>query len=68
MRLVLSVTNFLILCVVVGITDVVDTALILRKHTLPMKLFFCLLFNELEIFDPRDKFPFSYVRDMMNPK
>lgn len=48
--------------------DVPDTALILRKHTLPMKLFSCLLFNELEIFNPRDQLPFAYVRDMMTPK
>lgn len=49
-------------------SDVPDTALILRKHTLPTKLFSCLLFNELEIFNPRDQLPFAYVRDMMSPK
>lgn len=49
-------------------SDVADTALILRKHTLPIKLFSCMLFNELEIFDPRDQLPFAYVGDMMTPK
>jgi len=68
LRLVFSLTDFLILCVVVGITDVHDIALILKKHTLPMKLFSCMLFNELEIFNPQDQLPFAYVRDMMTPK
>jgi hypothetical protein len=64
----ITVTDFFILCVIVGMTDVPDTALILRKHTLPTKLFSCLLFNELEVFNPRDQLPFAYIGDMMNPK
>ncbi|KAK4440166.1 hypothetical protein Salat_0351500 [Sesamum alatum] len=49
-------------------TDVPDSALILRKHSLASNLFSCLLFNELEAFNPRDQLPFAYVRDKMNPK
>lgn len=56
------------MCVFVGIIDVPNTTLILRKHTLPMKLFSCLLFNELAIFNPRDQLPFGYVRETMTPK
>eukprot|EP01018_Ginkgo_biloba_P016186 Gb_10234 [translate_table: standard] len=49
-------------------SDVPDTALIIRKHSLPTNLFSCLLFNELQVFNPRDQLAFAYVRDMMNPK
>ncbi|KAG8365623.1 hypothetical protein BUALT_Bualt18G0125400 [Buddleja alternifolia] len=49
-------------------TDVPDSALILRKHNAATNLFSCLLFNELEAFNPRDQLPFAYVRDKMNPK
>ncbi|KAI3456009.1 hypothetical protein Pfo_012672 [Paulownia fortunei] len=49
-------------------TDVPDSALILRKHSVATNLFSCLLFNELEAFNPRDQLPFAYVRDKMNPK
>lgn len=49
-------------------SDVPDTALILRKHSLPTNLFSCLLFNEIQVFNPRDQLAFAYVRDMMNPK
>ncbi|KAL3851488.1 hypothetical protein ACJIZ3_013370 [Penstemon smallii] len=49
-------------------TDVPDSALILRKHSVASNLFSCLLFNELEAFNPRDQLPFAYVRDKMNPK
>ncbi|CAI9782149.1 unnamed protein product [Fraxinus pennsylvanica] len=49
-------------------TDVPDTALILRKHGATTNLFSCLLFNELEAFNPRDQLGFAFVRDEMNPK
>ncbi|KAF9616026.1 hypothetical protein IFM89_027965, partial [Coptis chinensis] len=49
-------------------SDVPDTALILRKHGVGSNLFSCLLFNELEAFNPRDQLAFSFVRDHMNPK
>lgn len=49
-------------------TDVADTALILRKHGTSTNLFSCLLFNELEAFNPRDQLGFAFVRDQMNPK
>ncbi|KAL0352855.1 UNVERIFIED_CONTAM: hypothetical protein Sangu_0866800 [Sesamum angustifolium] len=49
-------------------TDVPDSALILRKHSLATNLFSCLLFNELEAFNPRDQLAFAYVRDKMSPK
>ncbi|KAG8385286.1 hypothetical protein BUALT_Bualt03G0026200 [Buddleja alternifolia] len=49
-------------------TDVPDSALILRKHSVSTNLFSCLLFNELERFNPRDQLPFAYVRDKMKPK
>lgn len=48
--------------------DVPDSALILRKHGMASNLFSCLLFNELEAFNPRDQLAFAYVRDQMNPK
>lgn len=44
-----------------------DTALILRKHNAATNLFSCLLFNELEAFNPRDQLAFAYVRDKMKP-
>lgn len=31
-------------------------------------LFSCLLFNEVEAFNPRDQLAFAFVRDIMNPK
>lgn len=49
-------------------TDVPDSALIIRKHGVASNLFSCLLFNELEAFNPRDQLAFAYVRDHMNPK
>lgn len=48
--------------------DVPDSAVILRKHGLESNLFSCLLFNELEAFNPRDQLAFAYVRDLMIPK
>ncbi|KAK8989465.1 hypothetical protein V6N11_063889 [Hibiscus sabdariffa] len=45
-----------------------DSALILRKHGLGNNLFSCLLFNELEGFNPRDQLGFAFVRDKMNPR
>ena len=48
--------------------DVPDSALILRKHDVESNLFSCLLFNELEGFNPRDQLAFAYVRDHMRPK
>lgn len=48
--------------------DVPDSALILRKHGLRSNLFSCLIFNELEAFNPRDQLAFAFVRDHMNPK
>lgn len=48
--------------------DVPDSAVIIRKHSKATNLFSCLLFNELEAFNPRDQLPFAYVRDSMNPK
>lgn len=48
--------------------DVPDSALIFRKHGLGSNLFSCLLFNELEAFNPRDQLGFALVRDQMNPK
>lgn len=50
------------------LTDVPDSAIILRKHGVASNLFSCLLFNELEAFNPRDQLPFAFVRDLMNPK
>ncbi|KAJ4703860.1 Protein of unknown function (DUF616) [Melia azedarach] len=49
-------------------SDVPNTAIILRKHGLNNNLFSCLMFNELEAFNPRDQLPFAFVRDFMNPK
>lgn len=48
--------------------DVPDSALILRRHGVGNNLFSCLMFNELEAFNPRDQLPFAFVRDHMNPK
>lgn len=48
--------------------DVPDSALILRKHGVESNLFSCLMFNELEGFNPRDQLAFAYVRDNMRPK
>lgn len=50
------------------ISDVPDTALILRKHSAATNQFSCLLFNELEAFNHRDQLPFAFVRDKMKPK
>jgi len=50
------------------LADVPDSALILRQHGLNSNLFSCLVFNELEAFNPRDQLPFAYVRDRMKPK
>lgn len=49
-------------------SDVPDSALILRKHGTASNLFSCMLFNELEAFNPRDQLAFAYVRDHMHPK
>ncbi|KAK7368639.1 hypothetical protein VNO80_10667 [Phaseolus coccineus] len=49
-------------------SDVPDSALILRKHGLRSNLFSCLIFNELEAFNPRDQLAFAFVRDHVNPK
>ncbi|XP_042479229.1 probable hexosyltransferase MUCI70 [Macadamia integrifolia] len=49
-------------------TDVPDSALILRRHGVESNLFSCLMFNELEAFNPRDQLAFAFVRDRMNPK
>ncbi|KAI4295432.1 hypothetical protein L6164_035491 [Bauhinia variegata] len=49
-------------------SDVPDSALIMRKHGLRSNLFSCLIFNELEAFNPRDQLAFAFVRDHMNPK
>ncbi|KAG7963466.1 hypothetical protein I3843_09G119300 [Carya illinoinensis] len=49
-------------------SDVPDSALILRKHGLGSNLFSCLMFNELEAFNPRDQLAFAHVRDQMKPK
>ncbi|KAL3643640.1 hypothetical protein CASFOL_014455 [Castilleja foliolosa] len=49
-------------------TDVPDSAIILRKHSVATNLFSCLLFNELEAFNPRDQLGFAFVRDKMSPK
>lgn len=48
--------------------DVPDSAIILRKHGVANNMFSCLLYNELEAFNPRDQLPFAFVRDQMNPK
>ncbi|KAI9197571.1 hypothetical protein LWI28_000874 [Acer negundo] len=49
-------------------SDVPDSGLIVRKHGLRSNLFSCLVFNELEAFNPRDQLAFAYVRDGMTPK
>ncbi|BAT87301.1 hypothetical protein VIGAN_05065600 [Vigna angularis var. angularis] len=49
-------------------SDVPDSALILRRHGLGSNLFSCLVFNELEAFNPRDQLPFAFVRDKMKPE
>uniref|UniRef100_A0A0E0JFG1 TOD1/MUCI70 glycosyltransferase-like domain-containing protein n=1 Tax=Oryza punctata TaxID=4537 RepID=A0A0E0JFG1_ORYPU len=49
-------------------SDVPDTAIIIRRHGLASDLFSCLLFNELEAFNPRDQLAFAYVRDQMSPR
>lgn len=48
--------------------DVPESALILRKHGESSNLFSCLLFNELEAFNPRDQLAFAFVRDKMRPQ
>jgi hypothetical protein len=45
-----------------------DTAIIIRRHGSASDLFSCLLFNELEAFNPRDQLAFAYVRDQMRTK
>ncbi|XP_004486024.1 alkaline ceramidase TOD1 [Cicer arietinum] len=50
------------------VSDVPDSALILRKHGIKSNLFSCLMFNELEAFNPRDQLPFAFIRDKMKPK
>lgn len=51
-----------------GGADVPDSALIIRKHSVATNIFSCLVFNELEGFNPRDQLVFAFVRDEMNPK
>lgn len=50
------------------LADVPDSSLIIRKHGMRSNLFSCLMFNELEAFNPRDQVAFAYVRDHLNPK
>lgn len=42
--------------------------MIIRKHGLMSDLFSCLVFNELQSFNPRDQLAFAFVRDSMRPK
>ncbi|KAF7803173.1 transmembrane protein [Senna tora] len=49
-------------------SDVPDSAVILRKHGVRSNLFSCLMFNELEAWNPRDQLAFAFVRDKMRPK
>ncbi|EPS58085.1 hypothetical protein M569_16730, partial [Genlisea aurea] len=49
-------------------TDVPDSAVILRKHSSGSNKFSCLVFNELEAFNPRDQLAFAFVRDKMTPR
>ncbi|PKI74363.1 hypothetical protein CRG98_005243 [Punica granatum] len=49
-------------------SDVPDSALIIRRHGLRSNLFSCLVFNELEAFNPRDQLAFAFVRDSMRPQ
>ncbi|PSS04902.1 Protein of unknown function DUF616 protein [Actinidia chinensis var. chinensis] len=49
-------------------SDVPDSALIMRKHSVASNHFSCLMFNELEAFNPRDQLAFAFVRDKMSPK
>lgn len=49
-------------------SDVPDTAIIIRRHGSASDHFSCLLFNELEAFNPRDQLAFAYVRDQMSPR
>ncbi|XP_051128156.1 probable hexosyltransferase MUCI70 isoform X1 [Andrographis paniculata] len=49
-------------------TDVPDSALILRRHTLASNLFSCLMFSELDAFNHRDQLAFAFVRDKMKPQ
>ncbi|KAL9267471.1 Alkaline ceramidase TOD1-like protein [Drosera capensis] len=46
-------------------SDVPDSAVIVRKHGAGSDLFSCLMFNELDAFNPRDQLAFAYVRDKM---
>ncbi|KAL1335620.1 hypothetical protein AAHE18_10G002100 [Arachis hypogaea] len=48
-------------------SDVPDSAVILRRHGVGSNLFSCLMFNELEAFNPRDQLAFAFVRDKMKP-
>ncbi|XP_021766328.1 uncharacterized protein LOC110730814 [Chenopodium quinoa] len=50
------------------LSDVPDTALILRKHGVSSNVFSCLMFNELDAFNHRDQLAFAYVRDKMKPR
>lgn len=52
---------------VINISDVPDSALIIRKHNERSNLFSCLVFNELQAFNPRDQLAFAFVRDLMSP-
>ncbi|GAB2279698.1 Alkaline ceramidase tod1 [Dionaea muscipula] len=47
-------------------SDVPDSAVILRKHGPASNLFSCMMFNELDAFNPRDQLAFAYVRDKMS--
>ena len=46
-------------------TDNPDTTLIMGKHIRLTNLFSCMLFNELQVFNPWDQLAFAYVRDMI---
>ncbi|KAH9311276.1 hypothetical protein KI387_026311, partial [Taxus chinensis] len=41
-------------------TDVGDSALILRKQSILAKVFSCLVFNEIQVFNPRDQLAFAF--------
>ncbi|XP_021866751.1 alkaline ceramidase TOD1 isoform X1 [Spinacia oleracea] len=50
------------------LSDVPDTALILRKHGVSSNMLSCLMFNELDAFNHRDQLAFAYVRDKLKPR
>lgn len=42
--------------------------MIIRKHSVGTNVLSCLVFNELEGFNPRDQLTFAFVRDGMKAK